>query len=170
MQVPLDILEEIGQTYGPTRKLHQALATLVSATVENLGKPRGESQVSGIPLETGVHALHPPSVQVPLRLDANLQLGSSNNSETPPTSGPAQPRALEVAHTSAMWNTPETGFVGNGLPPLQSAATHGIEHVASHLDVTQLSPSTTSFENSLLWAPSLDWSGGWDDFLNAIAM
>src|SRR5271155_5640865 len=83
MAMPLDILDEIGQTYGPTRKLHQALANLVTATIENLERSRNGAVVQGISFGSPTQKLIAPPMQLPLRIDPSLQFENSTSSRSP---------------------------------------------------------------------------------------
>src|SRR5271155_1590987 len=74
MAMSLDILDEIGQTYGPTRKLHHALANLVAATIENLERCRNGTKVQGVTF--GSPPQLAPVMQVPVRTDPKLQFDS----------------------------------------------------------------------------------------------
>src|SRR5271154_3703806 len=78
MALPLDILGEIGQTYGPTRRLHQALATLVAATIENLERSRNGSKVQTFSFGSPPRGSIASPMQLPLRIDSSLQLEAEN--------------------------------------------------------------------------------------------
>jgi len=167
--MPLDILEEIGQTYGPTRKLHQVLATLVAATVENLEKSRAGPEISGLSFET----LSPQmdlqvAMQVPMRIDSSLHLGSINIPGPSPAAGQCRHQPSDLSNAPLNWQGTNGALGADGSTPVHLDTQRG-ESVASTVDAAQSSLENT-FEQSMLWAPSLDWTGGWDDFLNAIAM
>ena len=170
--MPLDILDEIGQTYGPTRKLHQALANLVAATIQNLERSRSGANVQGVSFGSPTQNLVPPPMQLPMRIDASLHFERSthenptpSSSLNPPLSVIPTPERLPIA--SLPWNN-----VSGQTPTLPEA-----QHYPPPLAPTKI-PNTEQpgvfpsgvFDDSLMWGPSLEWTGGWDDFLNAIAM
>lgn len=164
MQMPLDILAEIGQTYGPTRKLHQALATLVAATIENLERSRNGHRLQGVSFGSTIDPLIPRPMQLPVRIDSSLQLELPS---TQPLARPPQPILLAQPSASpANWHD-----FGNALQPETSATPDGIigGKGPDAMEAERTSP-TGAFDESMLWGPSLEWTGGWDDFLNAIAM
>jgi hypothetical protein len=177
MALPLDLLDEIGQTYGPTRKLHQALAKLVAATIENLERSRNGTNVQGVSFGSPTASLVPPPMQLPMRIDASLQHLDHLSHETGAgssivnlSSNIHRPMPIRTSeHTSIPgipWQEPVNGQT---LPPqdtqssLQGVSTDKV----SNVEFGRVSPSE-EFDDSL-WK-QLEWTGGWDDFLNAIAM
>jgi hypothetical protein len=160
MQMPLDILAEIGQTYGPTRKLHQALATLVAATIENLERSRNGANLQGVSFGSPTANLLPRPMQLPMRIDASLQF------ERPlPGRGNTLPVMPLPAPGPLGWQDPV-----NGDGTLQSE-NHGFSNGVGVRAANTLETSPgEGFDDPMLWGPSLEWTGGWDDFLNAIAM
>ena len=97
MAMPLDILDEIGQTYGPTRKLHQALANLVAATIQNLERSRsGSANVQGVSFGSPTQNLIPPPMQLPMRIDASLHFERSTREN--PTSLPISSEFARESH------------------------------------------------------------------------
>ena len=168
MGMALDILDEIGQTYGPTRKLHQALANLVAATIENLERSRNGTKVQGVTFGSPAQPLVPLPMQLPMRIDPNLRFDSLDTSQRTPISTPLNPSSYQTTPIpSVSWQDPV-----NGQMPLisesQSYSSGGGEQ--SRAEPARVSPGGDVFEESMLWGPSLEWAGGWDDFLNAIAM
>jgi len=163
MALPLDILDEIGQNHAPTRKLHQALANLVTATIQNLKHSRNGTAVQGGLFRSSPQNLPDPSMHLPLRVDASFYKSSppttpvtSRNETLPPSStgNEIRPTVQENPIASLPWpvNVLESGT--------QTAAS-----------ATSVSDNTTggTLDDPMLWR-SLEWTGGWDDFLNAIAM
>jgi hypothetical protein len=164
MQMPLDILAEIGQTYGPTRKLHQALATLVAATIENLERSRNGSRLQGVSFGSTIDPLIPRPIQLPVRIDSSLHFERPNNQPLP---RPPQPMLLAQSSTGP----PNWPDLGNALRPEVPGIVDGIlDGKGPDVMETERSSPTGAFDESMLWGPSLEWTGGWDDFLNAIAM
>ena len=171
MAIPLDILDEIGQTYGPTRKLHQALANLVAATIENLERSRNGAKVQEVSFGSPTQNLIPPLMQLPLRIDASLRF--EHPSRESPTRSPIlnpPPRGLPLQQPIASLSWPNlvngqdsTQLETQVYPPATAT------DKTSNMESAGVSPSGV-FDDSMLWGPSLEWTGGWDDFLNAIAM
>ena len=162
MKMPLDILAEIGQTYGPTRKLHQALATLVAATIQNLERSRNGSRLQGVSFGSAIDPLIPRPMQLPVRIDSSLPFERPNSASLART-----PQPNLVAQTSpAHWHD-----LGNALRSEVSGLADGTvgEKGLDVIETGRNSP-TGGFDESMFWGPSLEWTGGWDDFLNAIAM
>ena len=164
MQIPLDILAEIGQTYGPTRKLHQALATLVAATIENLERSRYDFRLQGVSFGSSIDPSIPRPMQLPVRIDSSLHF------ERPGTQPLARP---PQAMLQAQPSVPPMGWqdLGKTIRPEASGISDGIVNAkgSDFMEPEQSSP-TGGFDDAMLWGPSLEWTGGWDDFLNAIAM
>src|SRR5579859_5961344 len=169
MQLPLDILDEIGQTYGPTRKLHQALANLVAATIVNLERSKHGTayQLPSYPSSGPL----PPLMPLPLRIDPSLQfdntlregaLQSSTKVSALSTPGVSQPNIVVAASPAGGWQDP----LGNAsLQPNENEAfPHGIANRQMASDSGR-AYSGDIFNGSNLWGPSLEWTGGWDDFL-----
>ena len=175
MAMPLDILDEIGQTYGPTRKLHQALANLVAATIENLERSRSGAEARRVSFGSPTQNLVPPPMQLPMRIDASLHF-EHRNPENPlpspvlnsaPKGLPVQPERRPIASLS--WST---SIHDQDQEPAQpEVQADPPSTVTGKIPTTDsgVSPSGI-FDDSMLWGPSLEWTGGWDDFLNAIAM
>jgi hypothetical protein len=176
MQLPLDILEEIGQTYGPTKKLHQALASLVQATIENLEHSRNVSDVSNDSLHSSDNPLISPPMQLPLRIDASLQFESSNSMGLVSGAVPGVPPSASMAplpfpNSTLSWAREIINGHPNSSVQSESRPSANDEEVKSGAELDP--PHYSSHENldtSMVWAPSLEWTSGWDDFLNAIAM
>ena len=174
MAMPLDILDEIGQTYGPTRKLHQALANLVAATIQNLERSRsGSANVQGVSFGSPTQNLIPPPMQLPMRIDASLHFERStreNPTSLPISSPPStvMPIPDSVPITSLPWNSNVSAQTPT-LPESQPYPPPVVLTKTPNAEPPGVSPSEV-FDDSLTWAPSLEWTGGWDDFLNAIAM
>jgi hypothetical protein len=158
MQMPLDILAEIGQTYGPTRKLHQALATLVAATIENLERSRNGAKIQGVSFGSPTPNLLPRPMQLPMRIDPSLQFDRAI-----PGRGHAQPIMPLPVPGNLGWQDPV-----HGEGALQGE-NQGFLNGVRNGNVVETSTSD-GFDDPMLWGPSLEWTGGWDDFLNAIAM
>ena len=61
--------------------------------------------------------------------------------------------------------------LGKTIRPEASGISDGIGNAkgSDFIEPEQSSP-TGGFDDAMLWGPSLEWTGGWDDFLNAIAM
>jgi hypothetical protein len=176
MQLPLEILDEIGQTYGPTRKLHQALANLVAATIANLERSRNGTNHQALSFSSPAHALDSRSMQLPIRIDPSLQLKTAAlQKPIPPTTVKTQPSAPHLQGNGTAseallgWQEPLNGHVHsqseNQVFPHETAS----RQAPALLEQDQISLHE-GFEDSMLWGPSLEWTGGWDDFLNAIAM
>lgn len=172
MAPPLDILDEIGQTYGPTRKLHQALANLVAATIQNLERSRSGANVQGVSIGSPTQNLIPPPMQLPMRIDASLHFDRSTRGNPTPSSISSLPSRVIATPELPIASLPWNNNVG-GLTPTLVDSQHYPPAVAPtkipNTESTGVSPSGM-FDDSLMWGPSLEWTGGWDDFLNAIAM
>jgi hypothetical protein len=176
MQLPLEILDEIGQTYGPTRKLHQALANLVVATIANLERSRNGTNHQSLSFSSPAHALDSRSMQLPIRIDPGLQL------ETAALQSPILPITVKTEPSVSQLHGPGTRSEAllswqeplNGQIPSQSENQVFPHEIASRQTPAVLEQDRISlqegFDDSMLWGPSLEWTGGWDDFLNAIAM
>lgn len=163
MQMPLDILAEIGQTYGPTRKLHQALATLVAATIVNLERSRYGFGLQGVSFGSSIDPSTPRPLQLPVRIDPSLHL---DRPSIQPLSRPLQP--MSQAQPSA---APTSWDLANTIRPVASGISDGnINAKGSDPMEAERNSPTVGFDDPMLWGPSLEWTGGWDDFLNAIAM
>jgi len=174
----LDILDEIGQTYGPTRKLHQALANLVAATIENLERSRNGTKVQGVTFGSPTQSLVPPPMQLPIRIDPNLRFDSlatarpqtSHRPGDVPRSTPVNPSSYQTTPIPpSSWQDPVNGQT-HLLSETLAYPTVAGSNKPNTFDAARISPSSDVFEDSMLWGPSLEWAGGWDDFLNAIAM
>jgi hypothetical protein len=161
MALPLDILDEIGQSYGPTRKLHQALANLVAATIQNLEKSRHGAVVQGVSFgsstqdEVGIPPMH-----LPLRVDASFYKGTAPDAMAHLQSrSPQQPYNRRIPIASLPW--PVNVLRSDIQPSMSSSAGNDASN----------SPAVSggTLDDPMLWG-SLEWTGGWDDFLNAIAM
>ena len=168
MAMALDILDEIGQTYGPTRKLHQALANLVAATIENLERSRNGTRSQVLTFPSAAQSLLPPPSQLPVRIDPNLRFESLGTPQLPPASTPLNPSSYQTTpRPSVLWKDPGTGQ----MPPASESQTNpNAGGEPNRPDPTRITPSGDGLEDSMLWTPNLEWAGGWDDFLNAIAM
>jgi hypothetical protein len=164
MQIPLDILAEIGQTYGPTRKLHQALATLVAATIENLERSRNGSRFQAVSFGSTIDPLIPRPMQLPVRIDSSLHFERPSAQSLP---RPPQTMLL-TSPSSAPVNWQDLGNAIRPEAPSSSEAIIGGK--GPDLLETGRSSPTRGLDDPMLWGPSLEWTGGWDDFLNAIAM
>jgi hypothetical protein len=172
MAMPLDILDEIGNTYGPTRKLHRALANLVAATIQNLERSRSGTNVQGVSFSSPTQNLIPPPMQLPMRIDASLHFERSTR-ENPTPSSIANPPSRVIPSPERLpigslhWNNVSgqnaTLLESQQYPPAITPAK------TPNAEIPGVSPSGV-FDDSLIWGPSLEWTGGWDDFLNAIAM
>lgn len=172
MALPLDILDEIGQSYGPTRKLHQALANLVAATIQNLEKSRHGAVVQGVSFGSSTQNVGNPPMHLPLRVDASFYKGTAPDavmahlhSDTLPSStsndrlrSPQEQYNRRIPIASLPW--PVNVLQSDMQPPMTSSA-------GNDADNTPVSGGT--LDDPMLWG-SLEWTGGWDDFLNAIAM
>jgi len=184
MALPLDILGEIGQTYGPTRRLHQALATLVAATIENLERSRNGSKVQTFSFGSPPRGSIASPMQLPLRIDSSLQLEAENrpNHHHTPISGqaPIPPNLSKKLPStpsvpSLRWHDPVNGQAPLPsetqipLPSMTTIATANPGAIVPPESGQQESPSDV-LDETMLWGQQLDWTGGWDDFLNAIAM
>jgi len=173
MAMSLDILDEIGQTYGPTRKLHQALANLVAATIENLERSRNGTKVQGVTFGSPIQSLVPPPMQLPMRIDTNLRFDSLGTPRPPTSNRPDVPRSTPLDpssyQTPISWQDPVNGQT-TPLSETQAYPSVVGNNKPNTFDPLRISPSGDVFEDSMLWGPSLEWAGGWDDFLNAIAM
>jgi len=170
--MPLDILHEIGQTYGPTRKLHQVLATLVTATIENLERSRNRPDGHAVALGSPTTSMIPQAMQLPMRIDHGLQLSSTDSSvffSSPvvKVETPSQHRVPSMSDATASWHEGSDGLHAVPVNGIQDS--NPLSDMSAQMESARFSPAD-SFDNSMLWAPSLDWTGGWDDFLNAIAM
>src|SRR5271170_494976 len=178
MAMSLDILDEIGQTYGPTRKLHQALANLVAATIENLERSRNGTKVQAVTFGSPTQSLVPPPMQLPMRTDSNLRFDSLAATRPPtqhrqddvPRSTPLNPSSYQTTPISpASWQDP-VNVQTRQLPETQAyPITVGGNSEPNTFDPAQISPGGDVYD-SMLWGPSLEWTGGWDAFLDAIAM
>jgi hypothetical protein len=174
--MPLEILDEIGQTYGPTRKLHQALANLVAATISNLERSRKGPNHQELSFSSPAHALDSRPMQLPIRIDPALHVETAaRQSPIPPTTVPSS-GVHTIMQPQGSGNRPESllswqdTLSGQISVHQENQFPHG---VASRQTPTaepgHFSPQE-GFDESMLWGPSLEWTGGWDDFLNAIAM
>jgi hypothetical protein len=170
MALPLDILDEIGQSYGPTRKLHQALANLVAATIQNLEKSRHGTVVQGVSFGSSTQTVGNPPMHLPLRVDADFYKGTEPDSmarlpsDTLPSStsndrlrSPQQQYNRRIPIASLPW--PVNVLQSDIQPPMSSSAGNDAGNT----------PVSSGIDDPMLWG-SLEWTGGWDDFLNAIAM
>lgn len=167
MALPLDILNEIGQTYGPTKKLHQALAKLVAATIENLERSRHGASIHPMTVNSPPRSVVLPPMQLPVRIDPSLQFDERTSEESLLRPLPTvENDALIQASTnrtvpSLRWQQDPV----NGQSQMQQE---------SHTFPGAMTPGTPghspNLDDPLLWGPPPDWTGGWDDFLNAIAM
>jgi hypothetical protein len=175
MAMPLNILDEIGRTYGPTRKLYQALANLVAATIDNLERSRAGAKVQATSRGSQTPTLIPPPMQLPVRIDASLRFerGGFETSVQSPNLNPSSKNfPPKRSDTQSIAPLPRPNH-GNSQNPTQgdtemSPPTAALNDVPN-TDGAGVSPSGV-FDDSMLWAPSFKWTGGWDDFLNAIAM
>jgi len=185
MELPLDILGEIGQTYGPTKRLHQALATLVAATIENLERSRNGSKVQTFSFGSPPRGPIAPPMQLPLRIDPSLQLEAENRSNhhhTPISSqAPISPNLSKNPANSApvpslRWHDPVNGQAPLPSetqlpsPSMQTISTTNPGASVIPPESVQQEPPSDVIDETMLWGQQLDWTGGWDDFLNAIAM
>jgi hypothetical protein len=173
MAMPLDILDEIGQTYGPTRKLHQALANLVAATIENLERSRSGAKVQRVPFGSPTQNLVPLPMQLPVRIDASLHF-EHQNPENPlrsPVLNSARKGLLAQPETQPIASLSWPNSIHDQEPAQLEVQVDHPETVTGKIPTTDsgVSPSGV-FDDSMPWGPSLEWTGGWDDFLNAIAM
>jgi len=162
MTLPLDILDEIGQSYGPTRKLHHALANLVAATIQNLEHSRNGTVVQGQLFGSSAQNLPHPSMHLPLRIDASFYKSSAPN--TPVTTGNETLRSSAGIETRSTVQEHPIASLPWPVNVLQSG-------IQTNAPATPVNDNTTcgTLSDPLLWG-SLGWTGGWDDFLNAIAM
>ena len=161
--MPLDILAEIGQTYGPTRKLHQALGTLVAATIVNLERSRHGFGIQAVSFGSSIDASTPRPLQLPVRIDSSLHL------ERPGSQPLARPLVARLQSQPSA--APMSWDLGNTIRPEASGISDdGIVSAkgSDPMEAERSSP-TGGFDDPILWGP-LEWTGGWDDFLNAIAM
>lgn len=175
MAMPLDILDEIGQTYGPTRKLHQALANLVAATIENLERSRNGVKVQGVSFGSPTQTLVPPPMQLPMRIDSSLRFENLNrNNSVRPSGTNSPPRVVSIQAerqpiASLSWPTSV-----NAQDPMQLVENQVYPPASTTVKISNIESAGVSpggmFDDSMRWGPSLEWTGGWDDFLNAIAM
>jgi len=163
MTLPLDILDEIGQTYVPTRKLHQALAKIVTATIQNLEHSRNGTVVQGALFGSSPQTLPDASMHLPLRVDASFYKNSpptttvtSRNETLAPSSTSNETRPTVQEHPIA------------SLPWPVNVLESGIQTTAPTTSVTD-NTADGPLDDPILWG-SMEWTGGWDDFLNAIAM
>jgi hypothetical protein len=177
MAMPLDILDEIGQSYSPTRKLHHALATLVAATIENLERSRSGANGQSVSFTSPPRPSMPQPMQLPLRIDAGLEFNLPRSESQlhmpvrlPSNSVPPVPVQV-VDNTSAAslrWQD------SNGQALVQPDNNSGPLVESSNKQAVSSEPGgfspSEAFDESILWGASLEWNGGWDDFLNAIAM
>jgi hypothetical protein len=173
MAMALDILEEIGQTYGPTRKLHHALANLVAATIVNLERSRNGPNIHSVSFGSpATPSLVPPPIHVPMRIDPNLRFDSLKIARPPTVNrlGDVLRSNLTPYENSTIppisWQDPVNG---QAILPSDSQ-TYPPNAARKRLDPGRISPAAEGFEDSMFWEPSLEWAGGWDDFLDAIAM
>ena len=178
MTMPLNILDEIGRTYRPTRKLHQTLANLVAATIENLERSRNGTNVQSVSFGSPTDTLNLPPIHLAGGIDASLRFNLSNNG-SPGRSSVANPAAN--AHSSTpvssgtapitplRWQDAANGQTPQSAENKQSPPVVGLDKPSTTLEPNRL-VSNEGFDNSILWGPTLEWTGGWDDFLNAIAM
>jgi hypothetical protein len=177
MQMPLELLCEIGESYGPTRKLHQALSNLVAATIANLERARNGTTAQTLSFSSPAHALDSRNMQLPMRIDPGLQMEPRQPQapQAPRTSTtlPVTQGMIETPPTSLSWSDQISGQIPTLPPPESQSYTQSMasRQLASMLEpVRVLHPPHEQFEDSMLWGSSLEWTGGWDDFLNAIAM
>jgi hypothetical protein len=172
MAPPLDILDEIGQTYGPTRKLHQALANLVAATIQNLERSRSGANVQGVSIGSPTQNLVPPPMQLPMRIDASLHFERSTRENPTPSSISNLPSRVIATPELPIASLPWNSNVGALTPTLPESQYHPPAVAPTKIPDTESTgvPPSGVFDDSLMWGPSLEWTGGWDDFLNAIAM
>jgi hypothetical protein len=174
MQLPLEILDEIGQTYGPTRKLHQALANLVAATITNLERSRNGAHHQALSFSSPAHALDSRSMQLPIRMDPTLPSSRQSPIRSTHIKSEAAPQTMEAQVTGIRSQT-SLGWQDPLADHLEQPDSQGLSRVVPNrpwptmLEPGQFSPQE-GFDDSILWGPSLEWTGGWDDFLNAIAM
>ena len=163
MAMPLDILNEIGQTYGPTRKLHQALANLVAATIENLERSRHGANVQSVTFHSPPRPMVLPPMQLPLRIDASLQFDGRTPGVSMTSTLPVVQQSTPI-QTPLRWQDPVNGQAH--LQPENQAFPTAVTPVKTPggQDGIGVSPN---LDDPLLWG---EWTGGWDDFLNAIAM
>jgi hypothetical protein len=166
MALPLDILDEIGQSYGPTRKLHQALANLVAATIQNLERSRNGAVAQGVSFAQSMQNFGPPPLHLPMRIDASFYKGSvpdsllSSRNEPLPSGNNNQNRPTVQEydrHPIASLPWPVNVLQSDNQPNAPTNPTN------------ETNPASGTLDDPMLWG-SLEWTGGWDDFLNAIAM
>ena len=167
MALPLDILDEIGQSYGPTRKLHQALASLVAATIQNLEKSRHGSVVQGVSFGSSTQNVGNPPMHLPLRVDASFYKGTTPNEVTVRLQSDLLSRTdrLRPSQQQSDRHVPIASLPWPAdvlQPDIQPPASSATNDVGSTV-------SGGTLDDPMLWG-SLEWTGGWDDFLNAIAM
>lgn len=167
MALPLDILDEIGQSYGPTRKLHQALANLVAATIQNLEHSRNGAAVQGVSFGSSTQSLEHPPMHIPLRIDSSFYKGSAPDT-TVPSRNEILPSSMnnESRPTAPEYSKHPIASLPWPVNVLQSDMRANIPTSAT----ADTNPTTTAnLDDPMLWG-SLEWTGGWDNFLNAIAM
>jgi hypothetical protein len=173
MAMPLDILDEIGQTYGPTRTLHKALANLVSATIENLERSRNGVNIQPVSFGSPTQNLVPLPMQLPVRIDASLHFEHQNPEKPSRSSAPNSARKglLVQPETQPITSLSWPNSIHDQEPAQLEVQGDHPATITGKISTTDsgVSPSGV-FDDSMLWGPSLEWTGGWDDFLNAIAM
>ena len=173
MAIALDILDEIGQTYGPTRKLHQTLASLVAATIENLERSRNGVKVQGATLGSPTKSREPPPMQLPMRIDPNLRidpLGITRRLASYRADDIPQSTAIHPASHRPTTPIPPRPWQDPLVPDSHASPFFDSSSTQNGSDPARGLPTAEVLDNSMVWGPSLEWAGGWDDFLNAIAM
>lgn len=178
MKISLDILYEIGQTCGSTRKIYHTLANLVAATIENLEQSRNSINIKEHSSSSPTQILILPPAQLPMRIDASLQLDrtSHGNVAQSPTPYPSidchRVLAIQTSEPHTITHLPREGPVNQLNPPVSEHQSRC--STTPSVNVTNQEPVRASLsevlDESLFWDPSLEWTGSWDDFLNAIAM
>jgi hypothetical protein len=168
MALPLDILDEIGQSHGPTRTLHQALANLVAATIQNLEKSRHDSVVQGVSFGSSTQNLGHPPMHLPLRVDASFYRGAAPDT-TASLQSDTLPSSINNDQRRSTQKAYDTRIPIASLPWPVNVLQSDVQLAASSGNDTSTRVSGGTLDNPMLWG-SLEWTGGWDDFLNAIAM
>lgn len=165
MALPLDILDEIGQTYGPTRELHQTLANLVAATIQNLEHARNGGILQRVSFGPCTQNLGHPALRLPLRIDESFYKTATPATAARPQNEPLPPN---TSNGRRPWPSIRDHPIAS-LPWPANVLHSAIQSETPANSANDTNDATGPLDDPVLWG-SLETTGGWDDFLNAIAM